>query len=72
MRGLVFEAQALSNLEVVTGTLTMHKDLPLEHELRCDVMMATWNDKIVSGGRRPEFRPTVDSRRSICPGGSPS
>ena len=25
--------QALSNLEVVTGTLTMHKDLPLEHEL---------------------------------------
>ena len=25
----------------------MHKDLPLEHELRCDVDMATWNDKIV-------------------------
>lgn len=39
--------QALSNLEVLTGTLTMHKDLPLEHELLCDVDMTTWNDKIV-------------------------
>ena len=38
---------SLSDLEVVTGTLTMHKDLPLEHEMHCDVDMTAWNDKIV-------------------------
>ena len=38
---------SLSDLEVVTGTLTMHKDLPLEHELHCDVDMAAWKDNIV-------------------------
>ena len=40
VRGVVSEASSPVNLEVVTGTLTMHKDLPAGHELRCDVDMA--------------------------------
>ena len=38
---------SLSDLEVVTGPLTMHRDLPLAHEMHCDVDMTAWNDKIV-------------------------
>ena len=47
MRGAVFEASSPVHLEVVTGTLTMHKDLPLEHELRLRLGHGRLEDKIV-------------------------
>ena len=39
--------KALCDIDIVVGTLCMHKDLPLDHDIVCDVAMETLNDCIV-------------------------
>ena len=37
----------LSDIDIVIGTLRMHKDLPLDHDIECDVAKNDLNDRIV-------------------------
>ena len=44
---LASRLRALSDVKVSVGTLSMHKDLPLEHEISCDPGVEAWRDEIV-------------------------
>lgn len=37
----------MSDIDLVVGTLRMHKDLPLDHAMECDVPQEAWNGSIV-------------------------
>ena len=39
--------RGLCDIDIVVGTLRLHKDLPLDHDIVCDVPMENLNDRIV-------------------------